>query len=274
MTDNYQRIATAIHYLRDHFKQPPSLADLANSVGLSPFHMQKLFTQYTGISPKRFCQFMINNEAKQHLLSSHDSLLTTSEKLGLSNPSRLHDLMVSVDALTPNQYRQRCSRLSISYGEYPTPFGRCLLATTRRGICRLEFIMTTRHEALNRLRDSWPDANLYHDPRAGENIIQQIFFNARIDRPLSLYLKGTNFQLKVWQALLNIPHGYLTSYSVIASRAGEQKACRAVGSAVGANPIAYLIPCHRVLRSDGGMGGYRWGEDRKLMMLARELVEP
>ena len=273
MPDHYQRIAAAIHYLQENFKQRPTLAEIARHAGLSPYHLHRVFSNYTGISPKRFCQFLANTEAKKYLLSSEESLLATSEHLGLSNPSRLHNLLVSVDAVTPGEYRKRGQQLTIRYGIHVTPFGPCLLAITTRGICNLEFINGSHHQALERLRTDWPAANLHQDNYAGAKIIEQIFFTRPTDKPLPLYLKGTNFQLKVWQALLSIPEGTLASYSTLASLLGEEKACRAVGNAVGKNPIAYLIPCHRVLRSNGSVGGYRWGQERKMMILSRELVK-
>ena len=272
MSEPYQHIVAAIHYLQHHYHQRPSLEEVARQTGLSPYYLQKLFTKYTGVSPKRFCQFLINNEAKQHLLKTNKSLLEASHSMGFSNPSRLHDLMVSIDAVTPGQYRQRGRQLSITYGVYNTPFGPSLLATTARGICGLEFIVDSSQQAVQRLKNHWPEATISCDQDANIHIIEIIFHSRPTDYPLNLDLKGTNFQLKVWQALLSIPEGSLASYSSVAERIGKKNASRAVGNAVGQNPVAYLIPCHRVLRRDGSIGGYRWGQERKLMMLSQELI--
>ncbi len=272
MSEPYQHIVAAIHYLQNHYHKRPSLAEIALQTGLSPYYLQKLFTQYTGVSPKRFCQFLINNEAKQHLLKTNESLLDASHRMGFSNPSRLHDLMVSIDAVTPGEYRQRGHQLSITYGIYNTPFGPSLLATTTRGICGLEFIVDSSQQAVQRLKNAWPEATIRCDQAAGGKIIESIFQPRPTNLPLNLHLKGTNFQIKVWQALLSIPEGHLASYSSIASLIGQKNASRAVGNAVGQNPVAYLIPCHRILRRDGSIGGYRWGQERKLMMLSQELI--
>ncbi len=271
MADNFKRIAAAINFLREEYSRQPSLEECAEKAGLSPYHFQRLFKEYAGISPKRFCQHLLNQQAKS-VLNRSVSLLDASFELGLSSPSRLHDLLVSVDAVTPGEYRRLGKHLQIYYAIHLSPFGPCLLAVTGRGICSLEFIDDSPHQALARLRSDWPEATLYVDRQRTGETFNQIFpqHNSR-KAPLPLLLKGTNFQIKVWRALLKIPEGSLISYSDLATRIDEPRAHRAVANAVGRNPLAYLIPCHRVLRSDGTPGGYHWGIERKLMILAREL---
>lgn len=272
MPDNYQRIATAIHFLKDSTLAQPSLDEAAKQVGLSPYHFQRLFRRFAGVSPKRFLQHLTSESAKE-LLKQSTSVLDTSFSVGLSGPSRLHDLLINVDAVTPGEYKSGGIDLQIDYGIHPTPFGKGLIATTERGICRLEFIDSTEEEiTIQRLKKAWPNAHIKENETGTESIIQQIFNlqNSSTNKPLPLLLQGTNFQLKVWQALLKIPLGCVTSYGYLAKKVGYPTASRAVGTAIGNNPISYLIPCHRVLRANGGIGGYRWGTDRKLAILGKE----
>lgn len=275
MPDDYQRIATAIHFLKSSALDQPSLDDAAKQVGLSPYHFQRLFRRFAGVSPKRFLQHLTSEYAKE-LLKQSMSVLETSFSVGLSSSSRLHDLLISVDAVTPGEYKSGGTDLQIEYAIHPTPFGRCFIATTERGICRLEFIDTDEEEiACQRLRKAWPNAVIEENTTVTEKIIQQIF-NPPVEpphKPLPLLLRGTNFQLKVWQALLKIPEGCVTSYGYLADKIGQPAASRAVGTAIGNNPISYLIPCHRVLRGDGGIGGYRWGIERKLTILGKEFCQ-
>ena len=272
MPDDYQRIATAIHFLKTSALDQPSLDDAAKQVDLSPYHFQRLFRRFAGVSPKRFLQHLTTEHAKE-LLKQSTSVLETSFSVGLSSPSRLHDLLINVDAVTPGEYKSGGIDLQIDYAIHPTPFGRCLIAVTERGICRLEFIDLAEKEiAIQRLQKAWPNALISRNDTVTENIIRQIFIpqNSSTNKPLPLLLQGTNFQLKVWQALLRIPVGCVTSYGFLAKKVGQPTASRAVGTAIGNNPISYLIPCHRVLRGDGGIGGYRWGIDRKLAILGKE----
>ena len=272
MSDDYQRIATAINFLKDSALAQPSLDEAAKQVGLSPYHFQRLFRRFAGVSPKRFLQHLTSEYAKQ-LLQQSTSVLETSFSVGLSSPSRLHDLLINVDAVTPGEYKSGGIDLQIDYAIHPTPFGNCFIATTERGICRLEFIDTDAEETANqRLRKAWPNAVTKEETTVTGKIIQQIFSppTEATNKPLPLLLQGTNFQLKVWQALLKIPEGCVTSYGYLADKIGQPSASRAVGTAIGNNPISYLIPCHRVLRGDGGIGGYRWGIDRKLAILGKE----
>lgn len=272
MPDDYQRIAKAIQFLKHSACKQPSLDEAANQVGLSPYHFQRLFHRFAGVSPKRFLQHLTSEYAKQ-LLQQSTSVLETSFAVGLSGPGRLHDLLIHVEAVTPGEYKSGGKDLQISYAIHPTPFGRCFIAITTRGICRLEFIDDNEDRvAGQRLQNAWPHARLKEDEETTETTIQQIFkgHNSPTDKPLLLLLQGTNFQLKVWQALLKIPEGCVTSYGYLADKIGQPTASRAVGTALGDNPISYLIPCHRVLRGDGEIGGYRWGIERKLAILGKE----
>ncbi|MDT8419516.1 MAG: methylated-DNA--[protein]-cysteine S-methyltransferase [Desulfuromonadales bacterium] len=272
--DDYQRIARAIRFLEQHTLDQPSLDAVAEHIGLSPFHFQRLFRRWAGVSPKRFLQFLTAEHAKR-LLSDSASVLATSLEVGLSGPGRLHDLMVKVEAVTPGEFKAGGDGLIIRYGLHETPFGDCLMGVTGRGICHLAFIDDGLvDEAVRELKEGWPKATLVEDAAASRPAVEQIFGERRRDgaEPLALLLRGTNFQLKVWQALLKIPEGALVSYRHLAEQLGTPTASRAVGNAVGRNPIAYLIPCHRVLRGNGELGGYRWGTERKKALLGCELA--
>ena len=269
---DYQRITAAIRYLRETALKQPSLDEVAEHLQLSPHHFQRLFKRFAGVSPKRFLQHLTSEHAKGLLRQSH-SVLEASFAVGLSGPGRLHDLLVTIEAVTPGEYKSGGAGLRIDYGRHATPFGDCLLATTSRGICRLNFIDDNFAATVQALQKAWPHAELC---RADENtapLVAQIFTLTPPSKPLPLLLSGTNFQLKVWQALLQIPPGAITSYAGLAEKLSQPRASRAVGSAIGQNPIGYLIPCHRVLRGDGTPGGYRWGIDRKLTILGCELAK-
>lgn len=272
--DDYRRIAQAIHFLEEHKLAQPSLDEVADYIGLSPFHFQRLFRHWAGVSPKRFLQFLTAEHAKQ-LLRQTTSVLDTSLEVGLSGPGRLHDLMVSVEAVTPGEFKAGGEGIEIRYGLHDTPFGNCLIGLTERGICHLAFVEEGCDESsVKELRKGWPGARFVEDAGASQAIVKQIFGERKQGKaqPIPLLLRGTNFQLKVWQALLKIPEGALVSYHHLAEQLGTPSASRAIGNAVGRNPIAYLIPCHRVLRSNGELGGYRWGMDRKKALLGRELA--
>lgn len=269
MTEDYLRIEKAIHYLDRRFPAQPDLEEVARSVNLSPFHFQRLFKRWAGISPKRFLQFLMLDYAK-HALARSGNVLDAAYAAGLSSPSRLHDLFVSVEAVTPGEFKKRGAGLRISYGFHPTPFGECLLAATDRGICAMYFITSTREQVLNEVRSRWPEADFVEDPKTTGQYFSQIFPARQQKGKLPLHLRGTNFQIKVWQALLEIPPGAVVPYEELAAHVGNPKASRAVGSAVGQNPIAFVIPCHRVIRKVGAIGGYHGGPDRKRAMLAWE----
>lgn len=273
LSDDYLRIEQAILYLENHYKDQPSLEDVAANIGLSEYHFQRLFTRWAGVSPKRFLQFVTKENAKG-LLDCSENLLDTTHQTGLSSLGRLHDLFVNTEAVSPGEYKSRGAGVTIRYGVHPTPFGKCLIATTDRGICHLGFVQTSEGEAIDNLVAEWRQANMIEDHPATASLIKPIFnirYGIRFDEPLRVHLRGTNFQLKVWEALLQIPAGAVTTYEGIASRIGNPSATRAVGTAIGHNPVAVLIPCHRVIRKVGGFGNYRYGALRKKALLAREL---
>jgi AraC family transcriptional regulator of adaptative response/methylated-DNA-[protein]-cysteine methyltransferase len=266
---DYDRVEKAIHYLETHFRAQPSLADVARAAGLSEFHFQRLFQRWAGISPKRFLQVLTTNYAEQ-LLRDSRSLLDVTYESGLSSPSRLHGLFVSLHAVTPAEWREGGKGLAIRYGIHDSPFGRCLLATTDRGICALRFATGSDERLVRELRDEWPGAELVSDKSRTKAYADRIFGHERVGEPLPVMVRGTNFQVRVWEALLRIPSGQLASYADVAAAVGAPKASRAVGSAVAANPVGFLIPCHRVIRQSGIIGDYRWGTARKKAMLAWE----
>ena len=273
LSEDYLRIEQAILYLENHFKDQPNLDEVAANVGLSEYHFQRLFTRWAGVSPKRFLQFVTKESAKD-LLDKSENLLDTTHQVGLSSLGRLHDLFVNTEAMSPGEYKSRGEGVTIRYGIHLTPFGKCLIGLTERGICRLGFVQGSEGEAIDNLVNDWTEAKMNEDYRATASLVGPIFdlrFNTRI-KPLTLHLRGTNFQLKVWEALLQIPAGSVSTYEGIASRIGNPNALRAVGTAVGHNPIAVLIPCHRVIRKAGEFGKYRYGALRKKALLAREFV--
>lgn len=272
MPSDYYRIEQAIRFIEDNHERQPELEELAAHLGLSPFHLQRLFRRWVGISPKRFLQYLTLSHCKA-LLAESRSVLDTAFAAGLSSPGRLHDLFVAIEAVTPGEYKARGAGLEIAYGIHPSPFGDCLLAVTPRGICGLSFaIGDDIAEAVDDLKARWPGARIAEKPRVSKPFFDQVFpkSDKGDDRRITLFVKGTNFQLKVWEALIRIPPGSVTTYGDIASRIGMPTATRAVGTAVGANPVSYLIPCHRVLNSLATFGNYRWGQSRKKAILAWE----
>jgi AraC family transcriptional regulator of adaptative response/methylated-DNA-[protein]-cysteine methyltransferase len=275
-TADYSRIEKAIRFLDANRHAQPTLIQVARHVGLSETHFQKLFTRWAGISPKRFLQHQTAEIVKQLLRDKH-TVLDASYEAGLSGSSRLHDLIVNAEAVTPGDLQRSGEGLVIRYGFHPSPFGECLIATTPRGICHLAFMHpVSRTESLARLRHDWPAAELEPDQDGTRGAVAAAFpAPGRLSRrPLALHVKGTNFQLKVWRALLAIPDGDVTTYGALALAVGNAAAARAVGTAAGSNPVSFLIPCHRVIRSTGQLGGYAWGIDRKRVMLACEVVRP
>lgn len=272
-TGDYERIANAIAFIRDNAGQQPSLDQIASHVGLSPWHFQRKFRAWAGVSPKRFLEFLTVQHAKD-LLDKSASVLDTALDLGLSGPGRLHDQFVSIEAVTPGQYKRFGSGLLICHGIHPSPFGLMFLAVTDKGICELAFGSLERltHEAEDMQR-RWPAAQITHDPQRTAPIAGRLFNpgNRELDGQNSgfqLFVKGTNFQVNVWRALLRIPEGSLVSYKQLANMTGNPSAVRATASAVGANPVSYLIPCHRILRTSGELGGYHWGLERKRALIA------
>ncbi len=273
LSEDYLRIEQAILYLENHYKDQPGLEEVAANIGLSEYHFQRLFTRWAGVSPKRFLQFLTKEGAKD-LLDRSENLLDTTHQVGLSSLGRLHDLFVTTEAVTPGEYKSHGAGVTIRYGIHPTPFGKCLIATTERGICHLGFVQTSEGKAIDQLVAEWQQARMIEDYKATVSLVEPIF-DLRYNhpgKPLNVHLRGTNFQLKVWEALLQVPVGTVTTYGEIAARIGKPSAMRAVGTAVGHNPIAVLIPCHRVIRKMGEFGNYRYGELRKKALLAREFA--
>jgi AraC family transcriptional regulator, regulatory protein of adaptative response / methylated-DNA-[protein]-cysteine methyltransferase len=266
---DYRTVERAIHYLDEHFQRQPNLAEVAAHVGLSEHHFQRLFSRWVGISPKRFLQFLTKEYAKEALDRSR-SLLDASFDAGLSGPGRLHDLFVHCEAVTPGEYKSAGEGLTIYYGVHPTPFGEALLAVTDKGICALNFVIEDGGVELNAQQARWKAARFVRDTIETGRLIEAIFAPSSEPVPLHLYIRGTNWQMKVWEALLRLPPGARVTYGDIAQDVCTIKAARAVGNAVGSNPIAYLIPCHRVVRQSGGIHSYRWGSERKQAMLAWE----
>ncbi|MEA5471239.1 methylated-DNA--[protein]-cysteine S-methyltransferase [Spirulina sp. 06S082] len=270
--EDYDRIAQAIAFMQQNYLNAPDLATVAQQVNLSEYHFQRIFVQWVGISPKRFWQYLTVEYAKTKMAETRN-LLDLALNSGLSGSGRLHDLFVKLEALSPGEFKAGGRGLTIGYGLHDTPLGRVLLAQTPRGICNFYLLGSIGEEAAGQfLREEWPNAEIRCDRATTQAMIAQIFHRDRFhqDKPLSLLVKGTNFQIQVWRALLRIPFGGLTSYQTIAQAIGRPRAARAVGNAVGRNPISYLIPCHRVLRESGALGGYRWGCDRKALILGWE----
>jgi len=271
-SDDFQRIEKAIQFIEANFKSQPTLEQIADSVHLSKHHFDRLFKRWAGISPIQFLQFITLDYTKQRLAESR-SVLDTSLDAGLSGPSRLHDLFVTFEAMTPGEFKKQGSGLKISYGFSDSPFGDCLLALTERGICHFGFIKGDNHsEALNQLFESWPGAIFTESPKPVGSVTKSIFRigGTKKIRPFNLLLKGTNFQINVWKALLGIPEGLVVSYQDIASYIGHPKAFRAVANAIAINPVAFLIPCHRVIAKSGRIHQYRWGSARKKALIGWE----
>lgn len=270
--EDYRRIERAIEYLEANFRSRPTLDEIAKSAHLSKYHFDRMFRRWAGISPLRFMQFL-TLEYTKHLLDKSKSILDATYDAGLSGPGRLHDLFVTFDAMTPGEYKNLGEGLRIEYGFHPTPFGQCLLARTERGICHLSFVdREDNKSALERLQSRWPGSRLIENREATGSIAKSVFA-ARSDndsRPFHLLVKGTNFQVNVWRALLTIPEGHLVNYRDMAANIGRPGSARAVAGAVAVNPVAYLIPCHRVIAGSGHIHGYRWGVSRKKAIIGWE----
>ena len=270
LSEDYLRIEQAIQYLEKHAHRQPELSEIANAIGLSEYHFQRIFSRWAGISPKRFLQFLTKEGAKE-MLAQSENLLDTTYGVGLSSLGRLHDLFVTTEAVTPGEYKSGGAGLTIRYGLHDTPFGKALIGVTERGICHLGFVGSSEGDAVDALVSNWQQAEMIEDHKATVSLIEPIFdLSRRGNTPLRLHLRGTNFQLKVWEALLRIPPGALTSYEGLAEQAGRPGASRAVGTALGRNPIAVLIPCHRVIRKLGEFGNYRYGSVRKKALVGWE----
>jgi AraC family transcriptional regulator of adaptative response/methylated-DNA-[protein]-cysteine methyltransferase len=271
---DYERIERAILYLEENYQHQPRLKELAQSTGLSEFHFQRLFRRWAGISPKRFVQYLTAGHAVRMLRESRTNLDAAYDS-GLSGGGRLHDLLVNFHAVTPGELKRAGAGLTIHYGFHPSPFGECLIGVTSRGVCHLGFVPPDgRRAAFTELTAEWPRARFEEAPRVIAPIAQRLFTRGNAHaHSIDLHVPGTNFQIKVWEALLRIPPGNVVSYEDIAQRIRAPRAVRAVANAVAHNPVAWLIPCHRVIRKSGALGGYRWGETRKKVLLAWEAVQ-
>lgn len=270
MNTHYLSIEKAIQYIEENFKVQPSLEEIANHLQLSPFHFQKLFTDWAGVSPKKFVQFLSVNYAKKLLKTEEQNLFNTSIDIGLSSTSRLHDLFINIEGMTPGEYKNNGENLSINYNYAHSIFGDILIGSTKKGICFLKFI-EHKTQALTELKSQFPKAQFQQTSDTFQENILPIFQNDWSNlNQVKLHLKGTDFQLKVWEALLTIPIGQLATYGEISKTINKPKAARAVGTAIGNNPIAFLIPCHRVIQSSGQTGGYRWNPIRKKAIIGWE----
>jgi AraC family transcriptional regulator of adaptative response/methylated-DNA-[protein]-cysteine methyltransferase len=283
-SEDYARVEEAIRYLEEHFREQPSLEDIAANVHLSKYHFQRLFKRWAGVSPTQFMHYLTVDYAKERLAASQ-SVYDASLAAGLSGAGRLHDLFITFEAMTPGEYKRLGEGVAIHYGFHDTPFGRCLLATTPKGICALRFVTApgpetaggetaegTDSAALQELAADWPQATFVEDNQTTGKIVARIFAPGGDEgrRPFHLLLKGTNFQVQVWQALLAIPPGNMVSYQDVAEHIGQPSASRAIAGAVARNPVGYLIPCHRVINRSGRYHGYRWGPMRKKAILGWE----
>ena len=279
---NYKRIALAIEYLEKNFRHQPELDEVAEQVHVSPFHFQRLFTEWAGISPKRFLQFLTVDFLKEKLQET-STLMEAADAAGLSSQSRVYDLFTTLEAVTPQEYKQR-GGIIIQYGFTDTHFGQALIGVSERGVCWLSFLQTDGDAlvSLEEMKSYWNNSVFRENSELIEDYATRIFSRLSVtplheereknNGKLHLFVKGTNFQIKVWEALLRLPVGNVTTYQTIANTIGNPKALQAVGSAVGANHIAYLIPCHRVIRKDGILGEYRWNAIRKKSMLGWEMA--
>lgn len=270
----YQQIARAIDYLYVNFRNQPSLEEVAAQVNMSAFHFQRMFTEWAGISPKRFLQFLTTDYLK-HRITGFDNLLDAADAAGLSSQSRVYDLFVNLEAVTPQEYKEKGSGIQIEYGFHATPFGECIIGVTGRGICHLSFLQEdNRSTAIEELEKAWGNASVRENSRNTELMANAIFHRKPgTQEKLSVLVKGTNFQVKVWNALLEVPYGTVSTYQSIARHIEVPNALQAVGSAVGANPVAYLIPCHRIIRKNLIIGEYHWGPERKKAMLGWEMAK-
>lgn len=266
---HYLLMTRVIQQIQSNTDPTQSLNELAEQVGMSEHHFQRIFSSWAGVSPKRFQQFLTKERAK-NMLSESNSVLETSLELGLSGSGRLHDLMIRCEAMTPGEIKSKGEGMQICFGSAVTPLGNSLIAWTGRGICYLAFYDETSEMYVKELMAEWPNAEFIRNDHGANEWANKIFINPELDQPLYLLLKGTNFQIKVWEALLRVSSGQLVSYSQLARIAGSPKASRAVGSAMAANKIGFLIPCHRVIRESGELGHYRWGVERKSALQAWE----
>lgn len=267
---NFSRIAEAIDYIKDNFKTQPGLEEVAEKIHLSPFHFQRLFTEWAGVSPKKFLQYLTVEHAKKMLKENQATLFETAFETGLSGTGRLHDLFINIEGMTPGEYKNGGENLSINYSFAESPFGNILVASTAKGICHIAFADDEK-KALEALPKTFPNADYKQMVDLAQQNVLYIFTHdwSKLNQ-IKLHLKGTEFQLKVWETLLKIPMGQLTTYGNIAKQIQQPNASRAVGTAIGDNPVAFLIPCHRVIQSTGVFGQYHWGSTRKTAIIGWE----
>ena len=270
---NYNRIAEAIDYIRTNFKQQPVLDEVAEKVSLSPFHFQRLFKEWAGVTPKTFLQYLTIEYAKGILNDRNATLSDAAFEAGLSGTGRLHDLFIKIEGMTPGEYKNRGENLNINYSFAESPFGNIIVASTDKGICHMAFV-DEELDGVQSLYRAFPNAQYQQKVDLIQQEALYIFTQdwTKLNQ-IKLHLKGTTFQLKVWEALVKIPMGNLSTYSSIANQIENHKASRAVGPAIGDNPVAFLIPCHRVIRSSGEIGGYHWGNTRKLAIIGWEAAK-
>jgi AraC family transcriptional regulator of adaptative response/methylated-DNA-[protein]-cysteine methyltransferase len=259
-----------MEYIVANFDKQPFIEEIAAHVHLSEFHFQRIFKEWAGVSPKKFLQYITLNALKANIQQA-ENIFELSDRVGLSSQSRVYDLFVNIESVTPHEYKTKGSGIDIDYGIHDTPFGPCLLANTARGICAIEFIDGNEEEVIQQFKQKWFNASIRENPQATGKLVLMIFNNR--NNPLKALLFGTPFQVKVWEALLKIPFGQLVSYKAVAEQIGNSNANRAVASAIAKNNIAMLIPCHRVIRQLGGLGGYKWRTERKLSIIGWEAAK-
>lgn len=268
---NYNRIADAIRFLKKNYRTQPKLEEIAEHINMSPFHFQRMFSEWAGTTPKRFLQYLNIEYAKKILKETHATLFDTACELGLSGTGRLHDLFINIEGMTPGEYKNGGLALNINYSFADTPFGKIIAASTDKGVCHMAFVDEGERRAFDHLRSIFPNAKYVLSPDTKQQHALSVFDRDwnRLEE-IKLHLKGTEFQLKVWETLLKIPAGGLATYADLATKSGYNGACRAVGTAVGKNPVAFLIPCHRVIKATGEPGNYHWGEMRKNAIIGWE----
>ncbi|MBV9221791.1 MAG: bifunctional helix-turn-helix domain-containing protein/methylated-DNA--[protein]-cysteine S-methyltransferase [Methylobacteriaceae bacterium] len=269
--DDYARVKCAIEFISDRWRMQPSLQDIAAHVGLSSSHLHQLFKRWAGLTPKAFLQALTLDHARR-LLRDRASILDAAYEVGLSGPGRLHDLFVTHEAMTPGEYKARGAGLRLTFGFHPSRFGEALLVAAPRGLAGLGFVDGDRTAALADMRRRWPQASFVEDEAGTAGLAFRVFdpVTWRPNQPMRIVLIGTDFEVRVWEALLGIPMGRAATYSDIARRIGRPKAARAVGAAVGKNPVSFVVPCHRVLGASGALTGYHWGLTRKQAIIGWE----
>ena len=268
---NYNRIADAIRFIKKNYRTQPKLEEIAEHINMSPFHFQRMFSEWAGTTPKRFLQYLNIEYAKKILKDTHATLFDTACELGLSGTGRLHDLFINIEGMTPGEYKNGGLALNINYSFADTPFGKIIAASTDKGVCHMAFVDEGERRAFDHLRSIFPNAKYVLSPDTKQQHALSVFDRDwnRLEE-IKLHLKGTEFQLKVWETLLKIPAGGLATYADLATKSGYNGACRAVGTAVGKNPVAFLIPCHRVIKATGEPGNYHWGKMRKNAIIGWE----